>query len=84
MWIVELKSCHYSFCCAVADFDDITMSLTFQASSPIGTVECATFSITDDNIMEPVESFNVTGSGGNFMGPSETQVNIQDNDGNKL
>ena len=55
------------------------MSLTFQASSEIGTVECTNFSISNDNIVEPVEFFMVTGSGGNFMG--ETQVNIRDNDG---
>ena len=59
------------------------MSLMFPVFSDIDRVECATFSITDDNIMEPVESFTVTGSGGNFMGPSEIQVNIQDNDGKR-
>ena len=63
----------------VADFGDITMSLTFPAFSAIGRVECANFNITDDMIEEPVESFTVTGSGENFMG--QTQVNIQDNDG---
>ena len=58
------------------------MSLTFQASSAIGTMECVTFSITDDNIVEPVESFTVTGSGGNFLNMG--QVDIQDNDGKRL
>ena len=57
------------------------MLLVFVALSDIGTVKCAIFSITDDNIMEPVESFTVTGSGGNFMGEQTIQITIEDNDG---
>ena len=57
------------------------MVLMFPAFSDLGTVECTNFSITDDNIMEPVESFSVTGVAGNFVGGQDsTQVNIEDND----
>lgn len=64
------------------DFGDVSQFLAFPASSAVGTTICATFSIVDDNIIEPVESFMVTATGGSILGDQNTiQVSIQDNDG---
>lgn len=58
------------------------MSITFQANSPVGTQMCATFTINDDDIMEPEEIFTVVATGGDFVdGETTTQVSIEDNDG---
>ena len=44
--------------------------------------QCVAFNITDDNIMEPTESFTVTATGGEFFnGLDSTEVIIADNDG---
>ena len=61
------------------------MLITFPENSTIGTTECADFAITDDELAETMESFTVTGSGGNFVGGQDsTQVTIQDNDGETI
>ena len=58
------------------------MSITFPENFSVGTILCAAFSITNDQFAETMESFTVTGSGGNFVGGQDsTQVTIQDNDG---
>jgi hypothetical protein len=57
------------------------MEITFPALSAINTEICASFSIVDDGVVESVESFTVTGSGGSFVGGQDsTQVDITDND----
>lgn len=59
--------------------------VSFPAFSAVGTVMCANFSIIDDGIVEPLESFTVAGSGGNFVGGQDTiQVNILDSDGKEV
>jgi hypothetical protein len=64
-----------------ADFGDETMEITFPALSAINTEMCASFSIVDDGVVESVESFTVTGSGGSFVGEQDSiQVGITDND----
>jgi hypothetical protein len=64
----------------VTDFGD-GMEITFPALSAINTEMCASFSIVDDSLVEDVESFTVTGSGGIFVeGQNSTQVLISDND----
>lgn len=58
------------------------MMLTIPPGTAIDQMGCAGFTITDDNIVEGVEFFTVTGSGGDFVGGlNSTQVDIQDNDG---
>ena len=58
------------------------MLITFPENSTIGTTECADFAITNDELAETMESFTVTGSGGDFVGGQDsTLVTIQDNDG---
>lgn len=58
-----------------------TVIITVTPLIPVGTIMCATFSIADDNMVEPIESFMVTASGGSFAGrPNSVQVNILDND----
>ena len=56
------------------------MHITYPQLSAINTVRCANFSIEDDSVVEGVESFTVTGSGGSFTTDS-TLVHIMDNDG---
>ena len=51
-------------------------------NAPVGTIACATFSISDDSLVESTEFFTVQATGGLFMdGEDTTQVNIVDNDG---
>jgi hypothetical protein len=55
--------------------------ITFPANSQVGAVQCATFTINDDNIMELTEVFNVQATGGDFaQQATTTQVSIIDND----
>ena len=61
------------------------MEITFQALSAINTEMCASFSIVDDGVVEGVESFTVTGSGGSFVGGQDsTLVNIANNDSKEI
>lgn len=61
-----------------SDYEDVAMFIVFPASS---RQECVTFNIVDDNIVEDVESFTVTGSGVSFVGgQNSTQVFIVDDD----
>ena len=78
-------SCRIPSSFTAADFEDATMIITFLENSSIGLIQCADFAIADDELAETMESFTVTGSGGNFMGGQDsTQVTIQDNDGKKV
>lgn len=66
------------------DFQDQIMNIVFALSAAVGTMECATFSITDDNQMEALEFFTVqaTPTTGAFVAGQDTaQVTIMDNDG---
>ena len=73
---------NYKICFVTGtDFGDETMDITFPALSAIGTEMCTSFSIVDDGVVEGVESFTVTGSGGSFVGGQDsTLVNIANND----
>ena len=65
-----------------ADFQDVIMTIIFATGATVGTEECATFAIDDDNLMEPQEFFTVQATGGMFSGGQDTtQVTIADNDG---
>ena len=62
------------------------MMIFFGVNSvyPIGTEQCTTLRIVDDNIAESTEIFTVTATGGDFVnGQDSIQVIIVDNDGEK-
>ena len=71
---------HTNSLCSGSDFGDETRDIIFPALSAINTVRCANFSIEDDSVVEGVESFVVTGSGGSFVGGASIQIDITDND----
>ena len=58
------------------------MPVEFPANSTVDTLRCANFSIIDDDVVENVEEFTVTPSGGTFAnGQDLVEVIIRDNDG---
>ena len=66
----------------VSDYSPMTSSVNFTSLSD--NVLCASFSLSDDTILEDVETFTVaiTDPGGAVLGsPSSATVTIHDNDG---
>ena len=82
LFIVRVYNSLYISMSTTDDFQGATISISFEVGAPIGDEQCAAFGITDDNMMEPMESFMVSASGGEFVnGQISTQVVIGDNDG---
>ena len=66
----------------VSDYSPMTSSVNFTSLS--GNMLCASFSLSDDTILEDVETFTVAiiDPGGAVLGsPSSATVTIHDNDG---
>ena len=70
-------------CLGAGDFTPMAVSsVTFNAVS--GTMQCVTYTLTDDSILEGTETFTVaiTHTGGAALGsPSSAIVTIHDDDG---
>ena len=62
----------------------VSQTVTFGDSSSIGDLEVVTITIINDDVVESEESIVVQGSEASAVAsfrPSQTQINIMDNDG---
>lgn len=79
----------FSLCTAAVDFDSAQLLITFPAGSdsedPVTNTQCAAIGISDDTLVEGVESFNIarSASEGRFT-QSVLTVFIEDNDSKLL
>ena len=69
------------FCSGFEDFDSSSKIILFSPGSAVGSINCASFSIVDDEIQESEEFFTVAADRNDLFNVSVARMVIQDNDG---